>query len=104
MSFYPGQKVVCVPDKLKAGRCLLMAEGKVFTIRAVYRCCSRTALRITIDGRSTSCSTCGKEYGGEYYDSRHFRPIDDLTASLAQTEFNRIVEERPDLIQIPQYA
>lgn len=36
-----------------------------------------------------------------WYASR-FRPIDDLTASLARTESERLVEERPDHVNVPQ--
>ena len=104
MSFYVGQKVVCVKTH-SAG---VTRAGQVFIVRAVMIC---TCGHVTIDVGSVSycsqtlCALCHRTYdSGDRWPeaASRFRPIEDLTTSLAETEVKRQVIERPDHVNEPQ--
>jgi len=103
MNFYVGQKVVCV----KSGWFGLTSAGKTYTVSDVSNCgCGPSLLLVGVENSPGRCGTtckCGYEWlVGKWNDAARFRPIDDLTASLARTESERIVEERPDHVNVPQ--
>lgn len=100
--FRVNQKVMCV---YRNGGVLGANNGRVFTVQGIRnRCCGGLLLQVHIDGIRTFCSSCGNSNEGEWYAAQHFRPIDDLTAELAQTEVARIIEEKPEHINEPQHA
>ena len=99
MSCYIGQKAVCVNEVgwrgLKTGR---MYDGP------------RNGDVVTVDGPGLNPGYIAlKEWrhttSGNSWNEQYFRPVvEDLTASLARTESERIVEERPEHVHKPQTA
>jgi len=99
------QKVVCVDDSNYRNSHLMHffskppVRGQIYTVRG-----------FTVEGlillKEIENPPYQWRYGfyeGGYLPSR-FRPIDDLTAELAQTELSRVVEEKPEHLNIPQHA
>lgn len=109
MNFYVGQKVVCVDDTKSQDVCfwdcvINIRKGATYKIRGFDRE-RQGVVGIYLEGVFQRGRRGGPDHGVELaWHPRRFRPLDDLTASLAQTESERTVEERPEHINIPQHA
>lgn len=97
--FKVGQKVVFVDDSGLYGPCVTHPSlGHVYTVYAIGQHDA---------GPDNLCIVgCPNVVDGidvGFLPSR-FRPIDDLTAELAQAELSRVVEEKPEHLNIPEHA
>jgi len=103
MNFKVGQKVVCVcAFKRRTIGEITPVNGQTYTVRAEWTSDEQyiqleeihNPRRYYVEG----FDECGFSASG-------FRPvIEDLTAQLARTESDRIVEEKPDHINVPELA
>lgn len=110
-TFRVGQKVVCVSKH--PSHCDLVV-GRIYIIHDISKCvCGNIGLNVglpNVPGRmGTRCSLCGSKQGlsetGFYPRASRFRPlIEDLTASLAESEVKRQVIERPEHVNEPSFS
>lgn len=92
-NFKVGQRVVCVDDVPRYNTPMILEKGRVYTVRAIGD-----------GGEGLLLWELVCPLTGGFYADR-FRPIiEDLTASLARTENERIIEERPEHVNEPQPA
>lgn len=105
MSFRVGQRVVCVDAYTP-----LLIRGRVYTVRSIDTCC-KAWLDIGIPGEhgdAEVCFTCGapSSLTDNYvlFEATAFRPVIDITTELADLAKRSIIEEKPEHINVPQYA
>lgn len=103
--FRVGQKVVCVDDSNYRNPHLAHlfsnppVRGRIYTVRGI----TAGGLVLLKEIENPPYRWRDGFYEPGYLPFR-FRPIDDLTAELAQTELSRVVEEKPEHLNIPQHA
>lgn len=109
--FRVGQKVVCVNKDPEHP----LVVGRIYTITGCYNTCKCGEL-VTVGiigstrvGGISQCPTCDTisvdptdEW--RFLASRFRAIVEDLTADLARKENDRLVEERPEHINEPEYA
>lgn len=114
--FKVGQKVVCVDDG--GGKhlgfvrhpCQSLRRGETYTIRATRTlpCCGDNIVDVGIDVTAIfilcHCGGTHMSHNRWWLGAYRFRPIDDLTAELAQTELSPLVEEKPEHLNEPRHV
>src|SRR5690606_32101851 len=89
-NFRVGQKVVCVHP----GRAGDLPVGKIVTLTDVHvcPCCGEAAVAFRMDGKRYHCDrNTDRPIGPEWCFPHRFRPLDSLSAELAQAEVSRLV-------------
>lgn len=77
MSFYVGQRVVCVDDAPSAYRCVPLIYGQEYTVRAIVD----SGRAIWLVGVHSLYEAYGKGFRSE-----RFRPLDTLTEDMERIE------------------
>ena len=99
MSFYVGQKVVCVDASGQAG---VIAYGSTYTVKRIHDCGSAQASIHVGAGYNdsnwsgfTMCD-CGCRIRGTWHRSTRFRPLDALTEQIDRIESEGAPVEQPE--------
>lgn len=96
MSFYVGQKVVCVNNSQVEE---WLVVGREYVVSGIEECRCGATISVGIPSRwpFLQCSVCGvtKPLTEMAFDSRRFRPIDPLHEALDRIEENHTVEPEP---------